>query len=351
MTSLHDYDYDLPAELIAQHPLAERDSARLLVVDRATGELQHRQVRDLPELLSAGDCLVVNDTRVVPARIHGYRTQTGGRWEGLFLEALDSGEWRLMSQTRGKLVPGESVTLVGPPDGAAPEEYRLELIDREPDGIWRARPQDDTPALLTLQHYGAVPLPPYIEREQPSDEDRERYQTVFSQTPGAVAAPTAGLHFTPELLARCRQAGISQTAVTLHVGIGTFRPLTDESFQSGKLHSEWCEVGRRAAAELNAVREAGGRIFGIGTTSARTLESTSAGRLFQPKAMRTDLFIRPPYDFHAIDGLLTNFHLPKSSLLVLIASLVGVDLMRHAYETAIRERYRFYSYGDAMLIL
>eukprot|EP00913_Durusdinium_trenchii_P022827 g21431.t1 len=339
MNSLDDYDYDLPAELIAQHPLAERDAARLLVVDRASGELQHRRIRDLPDILGPGDCLVVNNTRVVPARVFGYRTATAGRWEGLFLETLESGEWRLMSQTRGKLVAGESVTLVAQPDSGGGQEYRLELVEREPDGIWRARPQTSEPALEILNRFGAVPLPPYIERQQPHEEDRERYQTVFSQTPGAVAAPTAGLHFTPELLSRCEQAGISRTAVTLHVGIGTFRPLSEESFETGRLHTEYCEVSEATAAHLNGVRNARGRVVAVGTTSARTLESTVNDGAFHPAAKRTDLFIRPPYQFQGIDGLLTNFHLPRSSLLVLIAAFLGLDLTRHVYQTAIEMRY------------
>lgn len=351
MTSLDEYDYDLPPELIAQQPLAERDAARLLVVDRESGAIEHRRVRDLPALLSRGDCLVLNDTRVVPARIHGFRTATGGRWEGLFLETIDSGDWRLMSRTRGKLQPGETVTLVKPSDSAAPEEYALELLEQEPDGIWRARPETSEPAFTVLARFGAVPLPPYIERERPVESDLERYQTVFSRAPGAVAAPTAGLHFTPELLACCEQQGIGRVPVTLHVGIGTFRPLTDESFQSGRLHTEWCEVGDASAAKLNAVRAAGGRVVAVGTTSARTLESTWRDGAYRAVSTRTDLFIRPPYDFPAVDALLTNFHLPRSSLLVLVGALLGHDLMRRVYDTAIRERYRFYSYGDGMLVL
>ena len=354
MSRLEDYDYDLPDELIAKQPLPERDSARLLVVNRQTGQISHRQVRDLPELLAPNDCLVVNDTRVVPARLHGKRTATDGRWEGLFLEETPNREWRLMSSTRGKLQEGECVTLLDTHNSPADDptsEYRLTMLSREDDGIWTARPENDERAFEVLSRFGTVPLPPYIGRDHPTADDRDRYQTVFSRTLGAVAAPTAGLHFTPQLLARCEAANISRVSVTLHVGIGTFRPLTDESFQTGRLHSEWCEISEETATKLNAIRKTDGRVIAIGTTSVRTLESTAAGTQFQAVSKRTDLFIQPPYPFYAIDGMLTNFHLPRSSLLVLVGSYLGMELMKDVYTTAIQERYRFFSYGDAMLIL
>ncbi|GAB4144342.1 MAG: tRNA preQ1(34) S-adenosylmethionine ribosyltransferase-isomerase QueA [Planctomycetaceae bacterium] len=350
MNSLEEFDYHLPEELIAKEPLPRRDSARLLVVDRQSGKLSHLQVKDLPGLLRAGDCLVVNDTKVVPARLYGERTATGGRWEGLFLEETESGSWRLLSSTRGKLQPGEQITLYCQPQNSS-SEIRLTLRSREEDGIWTARMETDLSSWDVLNQCGTVPLPPYIGRAHPTEKDRDRYQTVYSQTPGAVAAPTAGLHFTPELLEACQSRGINRAAVTLHVGIGTFRPLSEESFRTGQLHSEWCEVSKQTAGRLNEVRKQGGKVVAVGTTSVRTLESTYRDRHYCAGALRTNLFIQPPYSFPAIDALMTNFHLPKSSLLVLVGALMGMDLMKHVYDVAIREKYRFYSYGDAMLIL
>jgi S-adenosylmethionine:tRNA ribosyltransferase-isomerase len=376
------YDYELPPGLIAAHPPAERDAGRLLVVERRSGRLAHRMIRDLPELLRPGDCLVLNDTRVLPARLFGRRTATGGKWEGLFLGLAPDGGWRLIGQTRGRLQPGESITLhpANQPTGADPAAahgsgsptarsaasppaawddgdsletaFTLQLVVCDGDGVWTARPERAADPLDLLNRFGTLPLPHYLERPLATPEDHERYQTTFARHPGAVAAPTAGLHFTPELLDRCRQRGVASTCVTLHVGLGTFRPIAAEHLDDHRMHSEWCALPAEAAAVLNRTRAAGGRIIAVGTTTVRTLESAALARapVFHPWSGQTDLFIKPPYAFQAVDALLTNFHLPRSTLLVLVSAFAGRDLILQAYRAAVAERYRFYSYGDAMLI-
>lgn len=357
MDELAAYDYVLPNELIARHPPAHREEARLLVVDRQTGSLRHAGIRDLPKLLRAGDCLVLNDTRVLPARLLGSRLATGARWEGLYLSSASGGGWNILGKTRGKLVPGERIRLR--PAGAHfssephPDDSFLDLIlvEKSDDGIWLVQPDSKLQTLAVLHQFGTVPLPPYMERDVAEVEDIERYQTTYAQNPGSVAAPTAGLHFTPELLAACQERGIDQTFVTLHVGIGTFRPVTAERLSDHQMHSEWCEISEETVAKLQRTRERGGRIVAVGTTSARTLESASTNGSLQPYRGETRLFIRPPYRFNAVDVLLTNFHLPKSTLLVLVSALAGRELILRAYETAIREKYRFFSYGDAMLLV
>lgn len=348
MSELDAYDYCLPAELIAQEPLPNRADARLLVVRRADLALEHRHVRDLPELLSPGDGLVLNDTRVVPARLIGRRTATGGRWEGLFLEADDSGRLRLLCKTRGRLQPGETIDLVGP---TAADARRLRLIARAEEGSWIAAAEGESDPWQFLQRVGQVPLPHYIRGGQMRPADRERYQTVYAQQPGSVAAPTAGLHFTAELLERLQQQGIDLVRVTLHVGIGTFRPIKVERLSEHRMHAEFCQIEPAAVERLAQVRQRGGRIVAVGTTSVRTLESAAQAGVLQPYSGATDLFIRPPYAFRSVDCLLTNFHLPRSTLLVLVRTFGGEELLRRAYAEAIAHRYRFYSYGDAMLIL
>ncbi|MEX1097232.1 MAG: tRNA preQ1(34) S-adenosylmethionine ribosyltransferase-isomerase QueA [Planctomycetales bacterium] len=351
MDTLADYDYHLPPELIALRPPAARDAARLLVLRRDSGSLEHRSIRDLPELLPAGDRLVFNDTRVIPARVLGLRTSTGGKWEGLFLGVAPGGRWRLMGRTRGKLRAGECLTLLPAGNAAATQRFLLTLREREPDGTWQAEPETPADPLAALERFGTTPLPPYIEREADA-ADRERYQTTFARAPGAVAAPTAGLHFTPELLAACAARGIARTWITLHVGVGTFKPIAVENLDEHVMHSEWCGISDAAAAEMNQTRRRGGRIVAVGTTSVRTLESAAdAAGVAHARCGPTDLFIRPPYSFRAVDCLLTNFHLPRSTLLVLVSAFAGRDLVRRAYAAAIAERYRFYSYGDAMLVL
>lgn len=355
LTSVSDelelYDYDLPDRLIARHPAPRREDARLLLVDRSAGTIEHREIGDLPELLRTGDRLVLNDTRVLNARLLGRRRQTGGRWEGLFLESTQAGLWRLMGQTRGKLQPGEQLVISPAGDPASPEELILELVERDAEGFWMVRPLPACEPLTALAQFGTVPLPPYMERDAPEAADFERYQTTYARSPGSVAAPTAGLHFTPELLARCREHGFDHSFVTLHVGIGTFRPISAARLGEHRMHSEWCELPAAAAEELARVRERGGRIVAVGTTSARTLETAARGGALQAWRGATDLFIRPPYAFRAVDALLTNFHLPRSTLLVLVCTFADRELMLAAYAEAIRREYRFYSYGDAMLIV
>ncbi|MGE5195358.1 MAG: tRNA preQ1(34) S-adenosylmethionine ribosyltransferase-isomerase QueA [Deltaproteobacteria bacterium] len=345
------YDYELPVELIARHPPPSREEARLMVVDRAAGTVRHAFVRDLPDLLAAGDCLALNDTRVVPARLLGCRAKTGGKWEGLFLDLTEGGSWRLLSQCRGKLEPGERIEIRPAHDRRSGERLMLELVAREDEGVWEARPIRDTDHWAALDHFGTVPLPPYMHRDLADPDDFERYQTVYARHRGSVAAPTAGLHFTSELLARCAERGVEQAFVTLHIGRGTFKPITADRLDAHRMHSEWCEVSAEAVERLDRARARGSRRIAVGTTTARALES--AARIGTLAAWRgaTDLFIRPPYQFRAIDGLLTNFHLPRSTLLVLVSTLAGTDLIRRAYEEAVREKYRFFSYGDAMWIV
>ncbi len=347
------YDYELPEGLIAKEPLAERDASRLLVLDRQTGAIQHRGIRELAELLRPGDCLVLNDTRVLPARLIGQRANTGGKWEGLYLGPAENGDWRLIGQTRGYLKPGEQVVLIplghNPPNG--PESLHLTLIDREPDGVWRMRPEPTGDTLSLLQQFGTMPLPPYMQRKVATDSDWQRYQTTYASHPGSVAAPTAGLHLTESLLAEIEGRGIRIARVTLHVGLGTFRPISATNLSEHLMHSEWCEIGEPAVQTIQETRERGGRIVAVGTTSVRTLETAAADGQLRPWQGATSIFIRPPYRFRVVDGLLTNFHLPRSTLFVLVSTFSGLAHIQAAYAAAIRERYRFYSYGDAMLIL
>jgi S-adenosylmethionine:tRNA ribosyltransferase-isomerase len=345
---ISDYDYELPKRLIAQHPLQRRTDARLLVVNRGDGSLSHQHIRDLPTLLRSGDCLVINDTKVIPARLVGFRAETGGRWEGLFLSADSAGNWRLLAKTRGKLQPGESIVLT---NERLQEVFRLRLVLKESEGSWIARPEVEGQPFELLERVGRVPLPPYIRDGEMTESDRERYQTVFGEKPGAVAAPTAGLHFTEELLSRLGTAGVAVARVTLHVGQDTFRPVTSDTLEGHVMHSEWCEITQSAVEKIQRAQAAGGRVVAVGTTSVRTLETAAQNGQLKPFAGPTELFIRPPYKFQSIDALLTNFHLPRTTLLVLVRTLGGDQLIRQAYEEAIREEYRFYSYGDAMLIL
>ncbi len=348
MSELARYDYDLPKELIAQSPVVCRTDARLLVVDRKRNSLEHKHIRDLPEILRQNDCLVVNNTRVVPARLVGRRRGTGGHWEGLFLEASPDGLWRILCKTRGKLQPGDTVTLLDP---AGDEDVRLELALKESDGSWIARPSTAEDALALLDRVGHVPLPPYIHRDKTVASDREHYQTVYAQVPGAVAAPTAGLHFTTTLLERLMEQGVELCSLTLHVGPGTFRPIAAETLGEHQMHSEWGCVQQETVDRIADCRRRGGRVVAVGTTSVRLLETAAADGRLKPFAGHTDLFIRPPYQFRMVDALLTNFHLPRTTLLVLVCTFGGDELIRRAYDAAIRQRYRFYSYGDAMLIV
>jgi S-adenosylmethionine:tRNA ribosyltransferase-isomerase len=348
MSELDLYDYELPKELIAQSPTVCRSDARLLVVDRQRKSLEHKHIRDLPEILQRNDCLVINDTRVVPARLVGRRRATGGHWEGLFLEVNPNGLWRILCKTRGKLRPGDTITLINASGG---DDIHLELGTKELGGTWIARPSGREDAFALLDRVGRVPLPPYIRKGKMVERDREHYQTVYAQVPGAVAAPTAGLHFTTTLLERLVEQGVELCALTLHVGPGTFRPITVDKLADHEMHVEWGSIEQRSVERILACRERGGRVVAVGTTSVRILETAAADGQLKAFAGDTGLFIRPPYQFRIVDALLTNFHLPRTTLLVLVRTFGGDELIRQAYEEAIRQQYRFYSYGDAMLIL
>src|SRR6478736_3913944 len=328
MTELDQYDFNLPRELIAQHPLAKRSDARLMIVDRARGRVEHRHIRDLPEILRPSDCLVFNDTKVIPARLGGRRDRTNARWTGLFLASDEHGVWQILSKTRGKLEPGEAIVVVS---WDVRQTVTLRLLTKLDGGVWAARPEPMGPPLEILERIGRVPLPPYIRDGEMIAEDVDAYQTVYAEQPGAVAAPTAGLHFTPELLAGLTHRGIQQERVTLHVGIGTFRPITVERLEQHPMHSEWCSLSPQAAQRLRDFKQSGRRIVAVGTTVARTLETAAASGEIQPFTGQTNLFIRPPFEFHACDALLTNFHLPRSTLLILVRTFGGDALIRRAY--------------------
>jgi S-adenosylmethionine:tRNA ribosyltransferase-isomerase len=306
--------------------------------------LEHRTFLELPELLAPGDLLVLNDTRVLPARLWGHRVRTGGKWEGLFLHQHANGCWELLSQTRGKLREGETVRI-----GSGP--LQLQLVEKTPQGHWLCRPSEPGSVVDLLERYGQVPLPPYIRKGHAETADRDRYQTVYARQAGAVAAPTAGLHFTPWVFNRLRQQGIGWTFVTLHVGLGTFQPIQVEDFLQHRMHREWGQLPVETVQAITTCRAAGGRVVAVGTTTVRVLETAAAAGGVKPWSGETDLFIYPPYRFRLVDALVTNFHLPRSTLLLLVAAFAGVDLIREVYRTAVEERYRFYSYGDAMLIV
>jgi S-adenosylmethionine:tRNA ribosyltransferase-isomerase len=348
MTRIADYDFDLPAELVAQHPLADRSDARLMVIDRSEGSISHHHVRDLPELLQPDDCLVVNNSRVIPARLVGCRTRTGGRWQGLVLAVDAGGNWQLMSKTRGRIEAGETVTLQ---DRDGQPGVRLRMLAPMEGGTWAARPETDEGQGPILARYGRIPIPPYIRGGDMIDRDVEDYQTVYARMDGSVAAPTAGLHFTDKLLEQIGKKGTSIAELTLHVGLGTFRPVACEELEDHAMHSEWGQLSEQALATIRASQQAGGRVVAVGTTSARLLEAASKSGDLASWEGETDIFIAPPYTFRSTDGLMTNFHLPRSTLLVLVRTFGGNELIRRAYAEAIGERYRFYSYGDAMLVL
>jgi len=348
MSELDQYDYELPRPLIAQTPLPHRADARLLVVDRQAKSLAHKHVRDLPEILLRGDCLVLNDARVVPARLVGYRTATGGHWEGLFLDTSPEGLWKVLCKTRGRIVPGESITLV---NAQGRDDIHLTMAAFHAEGVWVVRPESIEETLAILNRVGRVPLPPYIRKGEMVDSDRQNYQTVYARIPGAVAAPTAGLHFTTALLEKLEKQGIILCYLTLKVGLGTFRPIVGDCLAEHRMHSEWGHLGQESVEKVTYARQRGGRIIAVGTTAVRVLETAARDGTLKPFTGMTDLFIRPPYQFRTVDALLTNFHLPRTTLLVLVRTFGGDQLIVRAYEEAIREEYRFYSYGDAMLIL
>jgi len=346
--STNHYHYDLPAELIAQFPRAERTDARLMLVDRSAQSIQHFHVRDLPALLNSQDLLVRNNSRVVPAKLKGARRKTGGRWSGLFLEQDASGLWKLLGKTRGKIAVGETIDLT---DRQGNTKCQLVLLIKMDDGSWVARCTDERPALDILREIGSVPLPPYIRQGNMVDADVEGYQTVYACQEGSVAAPTAGLHFTEPLISQLESQGVEFADVTLHVGIGSFKTISSDDLSNHQMHSEMFSVSRQTLAQLHSTKRSNGRVIAVGTTSMRVLETVyGTGRLNDWHGS-TNLFIRPGFQFCCTDALLTNFHLPRSTLLVLVRTFGGDDLIQQAYRVAIEEKYRFFSYGDAMLII
>lgn len=343
-----DFDYRLPPELIAQHPLADRTAARMMVLDRARQTLTHSHVRDLPGLLRPGDLLVVNDTRVIPARLLGVKAGTGGKVELLLLEDLGAGRWEALCGASRRPRPGARLIMAG-------GRITATVASWEPDGRVTVDLASDRPLLEVLNDAGLTPLPPYIRRDYSGGdrpEDRRDYQTVYAREPGAVAAPTAGLHLTDALLAELAARGIHRVTVTLHVGLGTFRPVDAEDVDDHRMESERYVVPEATADAIAATRASGGRVVAVGSTVVRTLESVAARHgAVRAASGRTDLFIRGDYPFKAVDAMLTNFHLPRSTLLMMVSSLAGREFVRRAYEEAVARQYRFYSFGDCMLIL
>ena len=336
-----DFYFDLPEELIAQTPLERRDASRMLHLDKHTGAIEHRHFYDLPEYLRAGDCLVLNDTRVLPARLLGTR-KSGGGVELVLLRDLGGGRWECLSRPGRKTKPGTEL-FFGDGELTATVESVAEggnrIVKFHYEGIF----------LEILERLGKMPLPPYIKEEL---QDAERYQTVYSRELGSAAAPTAGLHFTPELLDQIRAMGVKVCAITLHVGLGTFRPVKEEEIENHEMHSEFCIISKETADTVNETKRNGGRVIAVGTTSCRTLESFAKedGSL-EASSGWTDIFIYPGYRFKCIDALVTNFHLPESTLIMLVSALAGREHILNAYKVAVEERYRFFSFGDSMLIL
>ena len=353
-----DFYFNLPPELIAQQPAARRDQSRLLVLNRANQRIEHRNFHDLLEYLQPGDVLVLNNSRVIPARLHGVNPNTGGKFEILLLEENSPNDWWAMMRPGKRAKIGTKIQLLDKVGGAT--DRFAEVIATNDDGHRRLKFSGADNLFGALDSLGEMPLPPYIERHGELAGDKERYQTVYAQTAGSVAAPTAGLHFTPELLEQIRRRGVKICFVTLHVGAGTFLPVKAENIADHKMHSERFEIGKETVSTINAAKKSGGRVIAVGTTATRTLETVArlnAGTL-NVYTGKTDIFIYPPANFQVIDALLTNFHLPESTLLMLVSAFAapgettrGRDLILAVYGEAVRERYRFFSYGDAMLIL
>ena len=336
----HDFWYHLPEELIAQTPLKKRDTSRLLVLDRKTGEIEHKHFYDILDFLNPGDCLVMNDSRVLPARLLGNRP-TGGAVELLLLKDLGDKRWECLAKPGRKLLEGQDV-IFG--DG----KLTATVVSVKEDGNRVVEFHYEGIFLEVLEQLGKMPLPPYIKEEL---QDSERYQTVYSREIGSAAAPTAGLHFTNELLDKIRNKGVNTAFITLHVGLGTFRPVKAEEISEHHMHAELCMINKNTAALLNNTRQAGGRIICVGTTSCRTLESlVNEDGSFEEKSKWTEIFIYPGYQFKAMNGLITNFHLPESTLVMLVSAFAGREQVLNAYEQAVQERYRFFSFGDAMFI-
>lgn len=339
--NVKDYDYDLPEELIAQDPLEDRSSSRLMVLDRQTGDVEHRHFTDILEYLHPGDCLVINNTKVIPARLFGVKEDTQAKIEVLLLKRKENDIWETLVKPGKKAKPGTKLVFG---DGLLTAEVvdvieeGNRLIQFHYDGIFEE----------ILDQLGQMPLPPYITHQL---KDKNRYQTVYAKYDGSAAAPTAGLHFTKELLQKVKDMGVDIAEVTLHVGLGTFRPVKVENVLDHHMHSEFYMVSQEAADKINRAKESGHRVIAVGTTSTRTLEAAADenGRLYETSGW-TEIFIYPGYQFKVIDALITNFHLPQSTLVMLVSALAGREHVLHAYETAVKEKYRFFSFGDAMLI-
>ncbi len=340
MQKTHDFYYELPPELIAQTPLEQRDASRLMALDKVTGAIRHLRFTDLPSLLRPGDCLVLNDSRVLPARLLGKR-ETGGACELLLLTDKGDNVWECLARPGRKLRKGAKVTF-----GAG--ELSAEIVEELPDGNRLVRFQYEGIFLETLEKLGKMPLPPYIKEEL---QDGERYQTVYSKVTGSAAAPTAGLHFTKELLSEIEDMGVKLCYVTLHVGLGTFRPVKVENLEEHEMHAEYCVIPPETASVIRETKERGGRVICVGTTSCRTVESfAEEDGTVAARSGWTNIFIYPGYRFKVMDGLITNFHLPESTLIMLVSALAGREHILAAYEEAVRQRYRFFSLGDAMFI-
>ncbi|MBR4514769.1 MAG: tRNA preQ1(34) S-adenosylmethionine ribosyltransferase-isomerase QueA [Lachnospiraceae bacterium] len=339
---LEDFDYELPEELIAQDPLAERSASRLMVIDRASGSVTHRHFSDITDYLKPGDCLVLNDTRVIPARLIGVKEDTGAVVELLLLKHLDDGCWETLAKPGKKLKIGAKVSFG---DGL----LHAEIVDILEEGNRKVRFSFEGIFEEILDKLGEMPLPPYIHNKL---EDKERYQTVYAKNAGSAAAPTAGLHFTNELLNKIEEMGVNKAFVTLHVGLGTFRPVKTENILEHHMHTEYCEISQQTADMINGAHEAGGRVICVGTTSVRTIESMAGddGRV-RAGSRDTDIFIYPGYKFKCVDSLITNFHLPQSTLLMLVSAFYDREKVLAAYKEAVEERYRFFSFGDAMFLI
>ncbi|AIF43319.1 tRNA preQ1(34) S-adenosylmethionine ribosyltransferase-isomerase QueA [Virgibacillus sp. SK37] len=340
--NIEDFDFDLPEELIAQTPLKERTASRLLVLDRQTKEVDHKHFTDIKDYLKKGDCLVLNDTKVLPARLYGIKEDTGAKVEILLLNQCEEDTWEILAKPAKKIKIGTTLVFgEGKLRATCTDikEHGGRILEFYYTGIFYE----------VLDELGEMPLPPYIKEQLP---EKERYQTVFAREEGSAAAPTAGLHFTKELLEEIEEMGVTIAFITLHVGLGTFRPVSVENIDDHEMHSEFYHMSTETADILNQTKKSNGRIISVGTTSTRTLETIARDQgAFKETSGWTDIFIYPPYDFKAIDGLITNFHLPKSTLIMLVSALVDKETILHAYKEAVQERYRFFSFGDAMLIL
>jgi len=343
-----DFDYDLPEKLIAQVPAENRTDSRMMVVHRDSGVIEHRHISDIGEYLVAGDLLVVNNTKVIPARIFGHKAETGGAIELLLLEPLAEGRWLVLCRASRKPKVGNVLLM-------ANGRIKATVVAVGEVGRLEVNFECESPLLEILEEEGITPLPPYIRRspdDSRNESDKERYQTVYALEPGAVAAPTAGLHFSEKLLQELSNKGVSKAEVTLHVGIGTFRPVKVDKVSDHRMDEERYEIGSDAAASISETQKDGRRIVAVGSTSVRTLETAMvADGEIKACNGRSDIFIYPPYEFQAVDVMLTNFHLPKSTLLMMVSALAGTDLMKRAYREAVENEYRFFSYGDCMLIL